>query len=94
MTYFLDENDNIPDVIPKKHRQFAYSFAMNEDNLTLSILDHEQQLQDPIRCHATECKGAIQNTPDLTDDSIVWECDQCGDNGRIYGWQGTKWEDL
>jgi len=60
------------------------------DNLIRSILEVDQPPPDPIRCHARGCKGIIHNTLDLDDDSIVWECDQCGDYGRISGWQETK----
>ncbi len=94
LTHFLDENGNIPEFIPKKHRQFAYFLAMIVDSLTHSALDHTQPPPDPIRCHARGCKGIIHSTLDLDDDSIVWECDQCGDYGRISGWQKTKWDNM
>ena len=25
-------------------------------------------------------------------EAIVWHCAACGDQGRIYGWQGTPWD--
>jgi hypothetical protein len=29
---------------------------------------------------------------DDEDESIHWYCPVCGDNGRISGWQNTRWD--
>lgn len=39
------------------------------------------------RC-GTEIEAVFENSGT----AIAWRCPTCGDNGYIYGWQGTQWD--
>ena len=39
------------------------------------------------RC-ATEIEAGIEQDGQY----IAWRCPRCGDNGRIHGWQDTRWD--
>ena len=37
------------------------------------------------------CPGAIIGALEVESGTILWECRECGDRGRISNWQGTPW---
>lgn len=45
-----------------------------------------------IKKSENESTGAKSNTQQREDDTIVWQCVSCGDNGVIHGWKGTPWD--
>jgi hypothetical protein len=40
----------------------------------------------------SRCMGAIIARIEGLDRAIAWQCDKCGDNGVIRGWQNTIWD--
>ena len=55
----------------------------------------EQPLESVISCRRRpgnrSCPGHIRLVRNL-DDTIEWQCSDCGENGMIHGWQGTPWD--
>ena len=38
------------------------------------------------------CLGEIRAVLDDEQSAIHWQCPLCGDNGVIYGWEGSPWD--
>ena len=38
------------------------------------------------------CGGEIVSEYGNESPDIVWQCPDCGDNGLIHGWQGSRWD--
>ena len=38
------------------------------------------------------CTGEIIAGLGNSPDQIVWQCPECGDNGVIHGWRGSRWD--
>lgn len=49
----------------------------------------EDHVQTDIRCFKKGCYGLIQTQLDVTNDTIIWECSKCQNNGIISGWLRT-----
>lgn len=49
-----------------------------------------------IRCrnidNARRCHGDIEVILLPGDSQIEWQCELCGEDGVISGWEGTKWD--
>ena len=44
-----------------------------------------------VRCRTDACTGSIRTALSSLDEEISWHCAECGHNGVIRNWQGTKW---
>lgn len=92
LPHFLDEAGNIPKELPITTLEMANamcSFVAYATNFG-GKMDEEFPL-----CFATinniVCRGKV--FPCLAiDEKIIWQCDACGNNGAISGWQGTLWD--
>jgi hypothetical protein len=90
MQHFLDETGNIPKQMPKKARELANYFAFvidattKEKPSTLTSTD--------IRCFKKGCDGIINSALRLANAEIHWYCPKCENEGIIFGWQGSKWD--
>ena len=78
--------------MPSRARLLAEYFA----NI---VVDATTNLDDPptLRCRRRpghrRCTGIIFAVPSIDeDDTILWHCPVCHDNGVIRGWQGTLWD--
>lgn len=89
MTHFLDETGNIPKQIPKEAKELAGFFALVIDETTKKISTSLKSTG--IRCFEKNCDGMIRSELLDAKDEIHWKCSRCQNEGRISGWQGTKW---
>ena len=78
--------------MPSRARLLAEYFAS-------IVVDATTNLDDPptLRCRRRpghrRCLGIILAVPSLDeDDTILWHCPVCHDNGVIRGWQNTLWD--
>lgn len=90
MTHFLDESGNIPKQMPKEARELASFFALLIDITTKNI--PSTLTSTNIRCFENGCDGLIKSEFLKANDEIHWVCSKCQNEGRISGWQGTKWD--
>jgi hypothetical protein len=63
------------------------------------VVDATTNLDDPsiVRCRRRPghrpCSGIVMSYPSADEnDSILWHCPVCHDNGIISGWQNTLWD--
>ncbi|MFA5818244.1 MAG: hypothetical protein WC854_03075 [Bacteroidales bacterium] len=90
MTHFLDETGNIPKQMPKEARELASFFALVID-ATIKKSPSTVTFTD-IRCFKKRCDGLIRSELLSANDEIHWICSKCQNEGRINGWQKTKWD--
>ncbi len=82
--HFLDESGNIPKEMPKEGREMAGFLVLVIDSAT------QAQNKSLVRCFEQGCSGEIQSV--ITGNEISWKCSRCENEGRISGWQKTKWD--
>jgi len=78
--------------MPSRARLLAEYFAS-------IVVDATTNIDDPptLRCRRRpghrRCSGILFTVPSLDeDDTILWHCPICSDNGVIRGWQDTLWD--
>jgi len=91
ITDLIDDDGDISQEMLKAKRELASFLALIIDELTRS------EESDTIRCFNKGCQGFIRSEyieddvePDI--DEIIWKCSECENEGKIIGWQGTKWD--
>ncbi len=89
-THFLDESGNFPKQIAKEARQLAGFFALVIDTTTKNNPSIMKDTE--IRCFEKGCNGLIKSELMYGNDEIHWKCSRCKNEGKISGWQGTKWD--
>jgi hypothetical protein len=93
LRHYLDPDGSIA---PKSGPAFriAEYFAAIVQEITSDVWGKRQFSK--VRCRRRPkrkpCKGEIVSFLDPDDGSILWRCPVCGDNGSIYGWEGTFWD--
>lgn len=89
MTHFLDAEGNIAKEMSKIGRERASFIAMIVDDATKPPSEEYFEL----RCMNKKCKGTIEiMILDETNEIEYW-CTHCvNNNGRVSGWQGSKWD--
>lgn len=86
--HFLDEQGNIPTVVPKDARELANFLALLIDDASKGDYDAEPT----IRCIEKGCMGLIVPTLIEDENEIYWVCVKCKTKGVIADWRGTKWD--
>jgi hypothetical protein len=90
MQHFLDETGNIPKQMPKEAREMASFLALVVDATTNNI--PSTLTSTDIRCFEKRCQGMIKAEILRATGEIHWKCSKCQNEGRISGWQKTKWD--
>jgi hypothetical protein len=90
MTHFLDETGNIPKQMPKEARELASFFALVIDTTTKKL--PTKLTPTDIRCFEKGCQGTTRVEILRSGNEIHWMCSWCENEGRISGWQGTRWD--
>ena len=90
MTHFLDETGNIPKQTPSEARELASFLALVIDTTTKN--SPFTLTQTEIRCFEKGCKGLIKSEVMKENNDIHWVCSKCENEGRISGWNLTKWD--
>ena len=89
MTHFLDAEGNIANEMNKQGRELSSFIAMIVDKATKPPREEYVEL----RCMKKKCEGTMENEMLEERGVIEYWCTHCPeDNGRISGWQGTKWD--
>ncbi len=86
--HFLDENGNIPTVMPKEAQELANFLALLIDDASTGDYDSEPT----IRCIEKKCEGLVVAFVTHDTDDIYWVCPLCKTKGYITDWRGTKWD--
>jgi hypothetical protein len=87
MLHFLDASGNIPKEMPSEAREMASFLALVIDAATRM----NSSSGNEVRCFEEGCDGTI--SCELANQyEIHWKCSTCENEGRISGWQKTKWD--
>lgn len=88
ITHYLDETGELAKM-PGPARKLASFLVLLIDAITQAFpaVDYDTN----IRCRTDGCTGSIRASLSSMDDEISWYCPECGLNGVIRNWQGTKW---
>ncbi len=92
MQHFLDKKGNIPTKIPKEARELANFLALVVDATTESM--PLTLTETELRCFNKGCHGNIKSSVSRAKGEIRWLCSDCGNEGVISEWQGTKWDNM
>lgn len=90
MTHFLDEQGNIAKGMHQEGREMASFLALIVDAATQEL--QSSTMATKIRCHNKKCDGTIEIVLGSERDEILWMCTHCDDDGKISGWEKTKWD--
>jgi predicted RNA-binding Zn-ribbon protein involved in translation (DUF1610 family) len=88
ITHYLDDAGELAEM-PSPARKLASFLVLLIDatSQTCPVSDHNTN----IRCRTAACTGSILTSLTAMNEEIVWHCPDCGHNGVIRNWQGTKW---
>ena len=88
ITHYLDETGELAQM-PGPARKLASFLVLLIDatSQVCPVEDHDTR----IRCRTDACTGSIRTSLTSMDQEISWYCPDCGHNGVIRHWQGTKW---
>lgn len=89
ITHFIDEEGNIPKMMPVEAREMTGFLAMVIDETTKGNGD-----ENNLRCFKKKCLGTIKSGFTSDKNEIFWKCSSCDNEGVISEWQGTKWNNL
>ena len=89
ITHYLDAEGELPEEMPGPARKLASFLVLLIDAVTQDLPAHDHDTH--IRCRADGCTGSIRASLASMNDEISWSCPDCGHNGVIRNWQGTKW---
>jgi len=89
LEHYLDEDGEFPADLPGPARALATFFARIVESATADVATTVPCRRRPGR---KPCGGEILEVLDTERLEIDWHCPKCGDNGRLSGWAGTKWD--
>ena len=88
ITHYLDDAGELAGM-PSPARKLASFLVLLIDAATEAFPADEYDTR--IRCRTDACTGSIRTSVSSMEDEISWHCPDCGHNGVIRNWQGTKW---
>ncbi len=89
ITHYLDDKGELPAEMPAPARKLASFLVLVIDAVSQDIPVDDDDTH--IRCRQHGCTGSIRASLMSMNDEISWACPDCGHNGVISNWQGTKW---
>ena len=89
ITHYLDETGELAEM-PAPARKLASFLVLLID--AASQVFPAGNFDTKIRCRTDACTSSIRTTLSSLDQGISWQCPDCGHNGVISNWQGTKWD--
>ena len=89
ITHYLDDQGELVSTMPGPARKLASFLVLVIDSVSqdIPVDGHDTR----IRCLQHGCSGSIRASLMSMNDEISWACPDCGHNGVISNWQGTKW---
>jgi hypothetical protein len=93
LRHFLAEDGTLPEM-PGPALSLALHLGAIVEWMTMTLSDDTEvtNVYCRRRPHRRRCRGQILARFDPESDAIEWHCPACGDNGFIYGWDGTRWD--
>ena len=93
LRHFLDEDGNVVDVTPEA-RQLLDFLGDIVEIATITYGSAMILADTPCRMtiNGKRCPGELEVWVYAEDNKIGWECQACGDEGIISGWEGTPWD--
>jgi hypothetical protein len=88
ITHYLDETGELAKM-PGPARKLASFLVLLID--ATSQAGPVRNFDTNIRCRMDACGGSVRTFLTSLDEEISWHCPDCGHNGVIRNWQGTKW---
>ena len=89
ITHFLDDQGEMSADMPREARQLASFLVLVIDGASRNDPSDNRDIN--LRCRKEDCTGSIRASLASTDGEIGWFCPDCGHNGVIRNWKGTKW---
>jgi hypothetical protein len=89
ISHYLDTSGELTEM-PGEARRLASFLVLLIDATTQAMPARGHDTR--IRCRTRACTGSIQASVASKEGDIVWRCPECGHNGVIRNWQGTKWD--
>ena len=90
--HFLNEEGEIPGVLPEPARELSSFLVLIVDAVTSSYPDPKWSIETGITCRTPRCTGEIIGALDALEEPIRWYCMECGEDGIISGWRGSRWD--
>ena len=88
--HFLDGDGKMAKTAPREAIEFGSFLALIIDSVTESV--HVPENRPEVRCFQPGCNGTVKAFIDEWNHVIRWLCPECGYEGIITEWQGTKWD--
>ena len=88
--HFLDKNGDFPNIMPNPARKMAV-FLTRIISLATEAFSRDRVLVS-MQCNRKGCHEEILVWLNDLNKDIEWFCPECGDNGFISNWRGTKWD--
>ena len=92
--HFLDEKGNLHDDLPGPARKLILFLGQIIEEI--SALPPGTTFVTSLKCRRRPkrrpCPGEILSWRNNENDSIKWECTQCGTGGEIHNWRGCPWD--
>ena len=92
LTHYLATDGGIVKTMPKEAREIASFLALVVDAVTSQFPNTTSGIETGMRCRTPGCHGDIIGALDGPEEPVHWYCLDCGDNGTVSSWQGTKWD--
>lgn len=93
MRHFLDERGDLA-AMPAPALKLALHLGSIVGWMTSRSIEGPERTN--VSCRRSPgrvpCRGEIHALFEARGGAILWECPLCGDNGRIDGWQESRWD--
>ena len=83
----MQYTSNIPKEMPSEGKEMASFLSLVIDATTQKNTSSDNE----VRCFLKDCDGKVSSEL-ANQNEILWKCSKCDNEGRISGWQGTKWD--
>jgi|GEM_PF-277566 len=94
LRHYLDDDGTLPH-LPSSVLNLALHQGAIVEWMTM-VLPGDEIVVTNVYCRRRpkrrRCRGQIHARFQDVDDAIEWACPVCGDNGVIYGWEGSRWD--
>lgn len=91
ITHLLNEKGEVVKSMPAEARELASFLTLIIEETT--NFESKNGFETGIRCNQKDCKGMIESWLLLEENhEIYWYCPECGNEGIISEWEGTKWD--
>lgn len=92
--HFLDENGNLPYDLPGPAKKLSLFLGqiIRECSAQPAGTTYVTSLKCRRRPARKPCPGKILTWRNSENDSIKWECSQCGTGGEIHNWRRCPWD--